>query len=527
MTRPLALLLAACCTHAPRPAQKADPPPADPLPAIRADVEALLRDQAEAYWKAWTTGASVDPAAAWAGRERLLSAETLRHVTESLAGSSGEERRALFHLRAFLVGERLAKASAPAAQALGAARARATFTWEGRLLPLGELGAALSAEPDAARRAALEKAHDSAAARLAPLAHAETQALEAAARGTGAADLLSLAAELRGEPPQALAEGAEALLAATDGVWREVAEDLARRELGIPLSRLRQRDLPRLVRLSHEARAFPAARLLEDGAAALRPLGIDLGGLPGLRIDAGPRPGKDPRPLMLPVEVPGSVRLSVLAGGSAAEARGFLRELGAGVALAHVRSAAVEFRRLGPASWSGAWARLLGALVGHPDWLAERAGLGNHGLGREVRIAWLERLHEVRLAAARVSAEVESARAPAGAAALRARILGRVLGSGADPTEGARALASDPLLQSVEIVRAELLAAQAETFLAARAGGQAWWRSRQNGEWLRRAWAEGSRPTAAELAQALGYPAPEPSALARLARVRLEAAPRP
>lgn len=525
--RPLAVLLAACCTHAPRPAEKADPPPADPLPAIRVDVEALLRDQAEAYWKAWTTGAAVDPSVAWVGRERLLSAEALRHVTESLARAKGEERRGLAHLRVFLVGEHLAQASAHAAEALGAAEAQATFAWEGRPVPLGELAAALSAEADAGRRAALEKAHASAAARLAPLAQAETRALEAAARRLGAADLISLAGELRGEPPQALADLAEAVLGATDGVWRELAEDLARRELGMPLSELHSRDLPRLVRLSHEARAFPAARLLEDGAAALHPLGIELGALPGLVVDAGPRPGKNPRPLMLPVEVPGSVRLSALAAGGAAEARAFLRELGAGVALANVKSPAVEFRRLGPASWIGAWARLLGALVGHPSWLAERAGLGNHGLGREVRAAWLERLFEVRLAAARVAAEVESSRAPAGATAVRARILGRVLGGGADAAEAARVLPRDPLLQCAEIVRAELLAAQAEAFLSARAGGPAWWRSRQNGEWLRRTWAEGSRPTAEELARALGYSALEPSALALLARAQLGAAARP
>ncbi|HEY6105402.1 MAG TPA: hypothetical protein VIV59_05445, partial [Anaeromyxobacteraceae bacterium] len=179
---------------------------------------------------------------------------------------------------------------------------------------------------------------------------------------------------------------------------------------------------------------------------------------------------------------------------------------------------------LGPAWSSGAWGRLFAGLTGHPDWLAERAGLGNHGLGREVRAAWLERLHEVRLAAARLAAEVEAASSHAGGGEIRARWLGRALGAPAEPAEGERALRRDPLLQSAEVLRAELLAAQAETFLARRAGGSAFWRSRENGEWLRRAWAEGSRRSAAELAQAMGFPALDPSALASLARARIEGA---
>src|SRR5574341_1613021 len=111
----------------------------------------------------------------------------------------------------------------------------------------------------------------------------------------GASDLLSLAAELRGEPAETLSSLAAAVLAATDASWRGLAADLARREMAP--TELRERDLPRLERLAHENRAFPPARLRVDGAAAFRGLGIDLAALPGLAIDDAPRPGKSPRPL--------------------------------------------------------------------------------------------------------------------------------------------------------------------------------------------------------------------------------------
>ena len=504
------------------------PPPAaaavaDPLPAIRAEVEAALREQAEALWRAWTTGAPADPAQAWQGRARLLEPETLAQVAAARERAQGDERRALSHLWGFLCGERLARAAAGPAEAMAAAEAEASFDWQGRRLPLSDLPGLLAAEPDAARRAAIEKAHAAGAARLASRADAWVRALEAEARSAGARDLLSLAAELRGEPVEALSALAEAALAATDPAWRALSADLARRELGTLPGGLRERDVPRLERLAHEGRAFPAARLRDDGVAAFRGLGIDLAALPGFEIDDATRPGKHPRPLMLPVEVPGAVRISIRPAGGAAEARAFLRELGAGVALAHVRSPVLEFRRLGPASWSGAWGRLFAGLAGHPDWLAERVGPGNHGLSREARAAWLGRLHEARLAAARLGAELEAARSPGRDGEIRAAWLGRALAGPAEAAEGARALPRDPLLHSAETLRAELLAAQAEAFLSQRAGGP-FWRSRENGEWLRRAWAEGTRPTPAEMSRAMGFQAPDPSALAALARARIDAA---
>jgi hypothetical protein len=511
------------------PARATPPPPstpgpaADPLPAIRADVEGLLADQAEALWRSWTTGVPADRGEAWHGRERLLQPETLALLAARREQAQGDERRALAALWGFLCGERLARAAAAPAGALAAAEAEASLEWQGRRLPLSELASLLAAEPDAARRAALERAHEAAAARLAPLGEAWIRALDAEARHLGAADLLALAARIRGESAEALFALAEATLAATDATWRGLSADLARRELGPLPGGLRERDLPRLERLAHEGRAFPAARLREDGAAAFRGLGIELPAVAGLEIDDASRPGKQPRPLMLPVKVPGAIRISIRPAGGAAEARAFLRELGAGVALAHVQSPVLEFRRLGPASWSGAWGRLFAGLTAHPDWLAERAGPSNHGLSREVRAAWLGRLHEVRLAAARLGAEVETWRSPGRAAEIRAAWLGRALGNGADPAQALRVLPRDPMLHSAEVLRAELLAAQAETFLAHRASGP-FWRSRLNGEWLRRAWAEGSRPTAAEMAGAMGFPGLDPSALAVLAHARVEAA---
>ncbi len=510
----------AACAHATSPAP-ADPPP-DPLPAIRADVEALLTAQAEAFWKAWTGGGALDVAATYKGRDRLLAPETLEQVKKALERASGEERRALGSLRTFLVGELLSRESAKAAGVVAQAAAR--FEWDGKEVPARQLGRLLAAEPNAERRAGLERAYAAAASKWAPLAAAEDQAVREAARKLGYPDALVLAVEARGQPAKELGALADGLLSATDAVYRALMDDLSRRELHVPLASSRLRDLPRLFHTAHEPRGFPAAELVPDALATFEELGLGPKQIPGLLLDLDARPGKSPRPIALPVEVPGSVRLSAAPQGGLAEARAFLHELGAAVYYAQVTSPTMEFRRLGPAAVPETWALLFEGLAGDPGWLAERAGLSAAGLAREVRASAAEELHQARLGAARLLCELERARDPAHVAGAQQRLLARALARAVDAEEAARwPLEPDPLLHTAEALRARLLSAQAEAFLVKRAGAPAWWRSRDNGKWLSRTWSEGSRPSPQELSSVLGQPGIDAAAFAARAKARAEA----
>jgi len=522
--RPLALLLAlACARSAPRPDPSPAAPP-DPLPAIRAQVEALLAAQGEAWWRSWTAGAPLDASATYQGRDQVLAPASLERVRAAFGKASGDERRALSHLLAFLVGERLSQATAEAAERRASAESRATFTWERREVPLRQLAVLLAQEPLAERRAALEKAEAPGAARLAPLMAAEGRSLREGIRSLGYSTPQALAAELRGEAVESLAALAEAVLAATEESYRAVMEGLARTELERPLASVRWRDLPRLFHTAHEPRAFPAGRLGANADATLAALGLPRAGIAGLTVDLEPRAGKSPRPLAVPVRAPGDVRLSAVGLGGAPETRAFLHELGAALYYAHIRAPAAEFRRLGPAYAAGTWARLFEGLAGDPAWLAERTGLGGHALAREVRAELAEDLHEVRLLAARLLIEVESARGAAPPGEIRTRLLSRALARAVDAEEAGHVrLDPDPLLQSAESLRAVLLAAQVEAFLARRAGGP-WWRSPGNGAWLVATWAAGSRLTAEEIALRVEEKALGPAALAARARARLEAA---
>jgi hypothetical protein len=528
--RPLPLLAAvvllSACAHRDSGPNAPEPPPArsanDPLTRVRDRVDALLRAQGEAYWKTFSEGASVDLAATWKGREDLVAPETLRLVAAERDRATGEERRALAHLHAFLAGERLARETGAVAGRAAAARAGATVSWNGREVPDRQVATLLANEPDAARRQLLGAAQATAARAWLPLVEERDRALEQAARALGYEGTLALAAELRGELPETLAALAEAALARTEEVYRELMTDLAQRRLALPLERVRARDLPRLFRSVTNPDAFPAERQLEDLRATLRGLGIDLGAQKNVVVDGAARPDKVPRAIALPVEVPGSVRLSFAPVAGVDAMRALLHEGGAAEYWAHVRTPVLEFRRLGPPSIPETWAQLLEALAGDPLWLSER-GLEGEVLRDEVRAAAARRLHQAREAAARVIFEVGRARDPQGAPARWPALAQRAfLHPEDDDVPAPWRTEPDPLLRSAEALRASLLAARAEVFLAERAGSPAWWRARRAGEWLRTTWAAGSRHTPEELAAAMGAKGLDAGALEKIARARAE-----
>lgn len=524
---PVLLLVLLSCAHgAPSPEARAPAPAAPPaasepppathaLEEVRAGAEAVLRAQAEAYWRAFSEGVPASPAAAWEGHEGLLSDATLSALAAAARAERPEARRSAAHLRAWVLGERLARDAAAPLGALERARAEATFQRGGHDVPLAEATSLLAAEPEPARRRELGDAAAAAARGLLPATEARDRALDDAARALGFPSLAALAGELRGEPPPALGALAEGVLARTDATWKALLAELATRA-GMAPDAVRAADLPRLLRSVAPSRDFPAARQLEAAGALAAGLGLPLADQPNLRIDAATHPKKLPQSVALPVDPPRDVRLSAAPAAGLAPLRALLHELGAAEYYAHVGAGPVELRRLGSPSIPATWALLLEEVAGAPEWLAGR-GLAEPLVRAEASAAAARRLLRAREAAGRVLATLGRAAAPDAEVALVARVLGV-------PAEEPDALPwrvdPDPLLRSAEALRAELLTAQVETFLAKKAGGPAWWTSPAAGAWLRQAWAEGSRRSAAELSRAVGQPALDAAALDALVRAR-------
>ena len=512
--RPLlaALLLLAACAHAPPPggaaatpggtgaaASSSAPdaatlppaaPSADGFGPLREAAESLLKAQGEAAWRGWTSGEPADPAAIWAGRVALLDPAVLVQLRQAIAGTpEAAQRDRLERLQAFVLGEQVARAAAEPTRAAAAARAAATFTWEKRTVPLRALPALLASEPEAPRRKAAAESAAVAQLKLEKLGAARDAALVRAGQERGFSSSRALAGALRLEDPERLATLAEATLAAGDSTWPAELEALARQELATTAARLREWDLPRLFRTTAAPGGFPADRLLADLGALLGELGLDLSAGGRLTVDAAARPGKIPRPLAVPVEVPGTIRLALTPLAGLDAFRASLHELGLALSQAHAApTSPFEDRRLPPAWRTQAWGLLFEEVAADRRWLLAH-GVAPEAAERETRVAAARRTHAVRAAAATVLVELARARDPSTAAARWAELAPRALGHPVD--RGAPLpwrLEPDPLLRAADTLRAHLLAAQLSATLAARAADRPWWRSPAAGAWLREAW---------------------------------------
>lgn len=523
----LALALAACAhapevpppAPAPPPLQAAPPPVVPAIDRIRADVDALLAAQGEATWLSWTTGAPLDVAGPMRGREWLADGSALSMLDALPAAADPAEGARRRMLRDFLLGERLAAAVAPLP---GAEPADLAFSFEGRTVALRNTASMLAAEPDAARRAALDDARAPAAARAAKGADASAAALAEATRRLGLGDPLSIAAELRRASPESLAALAAATLDATGPAYCAAMEALARGETGVALSATRLRDLPRILRASHEPKAHPASRLVAGGRTAAAAAGVDLAAQ--VKLDDRVASGKSQRPLAVPVRVPDDVRLSAMPSGGASETRAFLHELGVALFRSGIRAEGVELRRLGTPAAAATWGHFLEGLAADPAWIHDQSGIAGDALAREIKAAQAERLHAVRMQAARLLREVERSRGAAPDAAGDARVLSRALCRPVSADDAVRwPIPRDPLLSSADGLRGALLAAQIEAALTEKAGGP-WWRWNDAPSWLGPIWAAGAVASPEDLARAAGVGALSAEPLARSARARFDAA---
>ena len=252
-------LVALACAHAPAPPapaepgpaasapRPAEPPPAAPGPlpaaaearsaaaagaalaALRADADAVLRAQGETYWRLFTEGKQGDPAAAWRGRDDLLSDRSLATARAAREGAP-EDRRPASYLAAWLLGERLARDAADALRDTARAREQARLTWSDHEVLLRAVPSLLAGERDRERRRALSEAAAAAASGLVQFAERGEQRIVAVARDLGYPSPLALAAELRGAPAPALAALAEDVLSRTEPTWQALLEGMARDE---------------------------------------------------------------------------------------------------------------------------------------------------------------------------------------------------------------------------------------------------------------------------------------------------------
>src|SRR5215831_3865440 len=529
----LAGLLLTACPKAPPDHPGTDKPDAKTLWAevekLSRQAESLLIRQEELIWKHWTEGTPADLSQTYDGEKQLFSATSIQtidrlrqsliathHCTSAARGDpplcpadpqAALEVRALTYLQGYFVGEHIAQALADQNDAISNLEASLTFTAAGKDYPYRDLDRLLASEKDAEKRRLLYAGATRAVMRLSALVRLKDERTEALLRDLGTS-YEAFGESIRYANIDRLASLAEQILDLTESAYGKAMEQVAQRELRVPLDGLRRQDIPRLFRPQNSQSSFPKEALLSPAESTLTEMGIDLKAKKNITVDLRDLAYKNPRPLTVAMAIPGDIRVSLKPVGGVQDEAALLHQLAVALRLAsikdppppessargsHPRVLRFAFQRLGSPALAAASATLFGQLVEDPDWLQQYAGVSGDKVQSQLALVRAHHLYELRRRSGRVLYDVAAYRG--GEQDLRAayhRIMSRACGLKMSEDDDARYLVDrEELYQSAEDLQAWVISLQLRAALKKRFGSS-WWRSRSSGETLKELWSRGS-----------------------------------
>lgn len=512
------------------------------LQSLRAEHSALEHSQRVQGWYQATLGEPQASPLAGLGHDRLFQKSALDAVTAGLAVASRppNDAMALRFLRRALTSDIVTLATFPLDSEYAQVETRATvlLPWLPSALAYRDLPTAVALEEDPVRRQLLFAAGVGVVEQqLNPILERREALAQEAAHQTGFADYVALSEDLRTvRLGDLLVEGAR-YVQATSATFALLLDRVAREELAIPRTQLHLADLSRLFLSPTLARSFEPSLELPALRSFLGGIGLDLRTAAGteVSIDDSPRPEKQSRAFVNPVDAPSDVRLSVKLSGGLDSYWTLFHEAGHAVHFANATIEPRELVTLGHDAPSEAFGEFFREAFADPHWLLRyRVFLVSQGrpapsnadlAGVLRRTALVEMLYLRRYAFAKIAYELrlhgrpESEIAPALAALPPRAALGA-----RDLRELYRALFSvaygfeltdlesqryrvdvDDTFYAADYARAFALAGMMHEGIRRRFGDD-WYGNAQVGSFLKRElFAPGESLSAEEVAQRLGF----------------------
>ncbi|MBI2115689.1 MAG: hypothetical protein HYT85_11465 [candidate division NC10 bacterium] len=474
------------------------------LSRIRDDLErfaeALSREE-------YLTRAGLkDESGAAAVRERFASLGSRPTFQEVQAAAretaDADEGRRLRFLAEFLGTNCIEYQVREPSDRLTTAEAAQTIAANGERIPLRSAEVRIKNEADRSHRATLESARLAAVAELSGLRREILERSHQEAERLGFAGYTALCRELSGVDLVALRDLTQPILSRSLDMYRDLLAWYLRRQVGVKLAEAGRHDLVRLFRAPEFDASLPPAALREAAEAPLRRMGIDPQAGGRIRVDDEPRPKKTPRAFVATPRIPDEVILVVRPGGGPDDYAAFLHELGHALHFAYTDPhLAVEYRRLGDASVTEAFAFLMDGLLRERGWLRRFVGL-THPADFQ-RFAAFHTLWFLRRYAAKLAFELILH--DTGPVARCAEVYRELL-AGATLVDWPRELYLadvDPFFYAGRYLRAWIFEAQLRQHLRERFDEE-WYRNDRTGPFLLALWQQGQRQTVEELAVELG-----------------------
>ncbi len=339
---------------------------------------ALIRVQALMDWGERTRGERTFRAETYAGRNWLFRkdvVESLNLAVRHLAGRGQKAgRKALEFLREFVAQEIVNRATASLEDRRGRVESglKVKLPWLADAVSFRSLDGLLAREKDAKRRAEIVAARSKAVEdHINPILKGIYEKAHAVARSLGYQSYFDLSQRVRRTDVGRLIRQGAQFVTQTDETNRKLLDRLARESLGIGLDRFTRADHLRLMRAPRTEKFLPARLMVPAFRFFLRGIGLDLRTSAGTKIviDDSPAPNKHPRAACFPIVVPSDVRVSVKPGAGLDAWTTMFHEGGHALHYSWTRQARFEFRQLGSASATEAFAELFARVWAEPAWL--------------------------------------------------------------------------------------------------------------------------------------------------------------
>lgn len=422
-----------------------------------------------------------------------------REAVARLLADRGEARAR--HLAAFGVESYLENGVKDLSEETTNAMMKMTVEWDGKEIPYRTAPVVVANEPSTPRRHDLQARVLARTAELNPKLAGRMRILHDEVRDLGYADYATLWDELGELKLEALAEDMRQLLETTaDVYYPRLARFLE--GIGVSQEEAETSDISHLFRATLFDALFPKDKLLPALRQTHRGLGIDIDSQPNLKLDVEARPLKSPRAFCAPIRVPDDVKLVIMPHGGQDDYQAILHESGHAEHFANVRpDLPFAFKYLGDNSVTEAYAMVLDNLLHSRTWLQQVLGIASPE--EYLRFVQFHKLYLLRRYASKLLYELQLHKGDlTGMEALYATTLGDNLGIRV-PAENYLNDVDDNFY-AARYLRAWIFEVQLRRRLEEKFG-EAWFASRDAGEFLRGLWGDGQRLSADELARQLGY----------------------
>jgi len=428
--------------------------------------------------------------------------DTLRHSVDA-GGDEADRDRALL---AFAGDGYLRRAAGDLTDRIITEENRAVIHWRGDEIRYRDARDRISSIGERGERNGLFDQWLRAVEAINPLRVERLEAMQAGAVALGFDDRVEMVRSTRGWNPDELAAVTRGALNASEtGYYAAMRRLLAR--AGIEQGDGSLADAWFGLRGTGWDAWFEPRRFLRIMEGAVVGLGMDVGKRAGVTVDLEPRPNKAQGAFIVPVRIPGDVRLILNPRSGWEDMTAALHATGHLENYVHVPAGTPpSLGLLGDSSVSQGYAFLMEGLLGDPEWLEESVGMGESAQVAFVDFFALAMLYRLRFRGGQLIYELGLHRG--GEHAIHRALYAGTLGllTGVRWPEEMYLASDNDVSHSGTALRATMLAGILDQELRRRQAG-GWWRSSDAGALLRDLFERGSAWNAEQVVAHLGYDA--------------------